>query len=89
MLRRIYGDNPDEVYSIKKGIENSSVVLNISKTEIDASLLTPNKEYQVKNFTSYSEYDGRYILSYKKEILIRQEDSFIGNVMFGLRKVMD
>ena len=88
MVRRIYDGKTDELYGMKKRIENSSVILNITKTEMDASLLTPNKEYQVKNFNSYSQYDGKYILSYKKEILIQQDNNFIGDVMFGLRKVI-
>lgn len=87
MLERTQKDNLDYIYNIKNNIESSSIVLTASKTEIDSTILSPNKEYFVRNYDRNSDYDGRYILSFKKEALMQQNDTFIGNVIFGLRKI--
>ena len=61
----------------------------MSKTEIDSSLFTPNKEYQIKHYSSTREYDGKYILSFKKEIIVQQGEAYIGNIIFGLRRIVE
>ena len=63
--------------------------MTISKTEIDGTILTPNKQYQIRNYEANRQYDGKYILSFKKEVLLRQDDNYISSVMFGLRKVSE
>ena len=87
-IDRVYNDNVDYIDTLSDNMQNTSVILNITKTEIDSALLTPNKEYLVQNFSSYKEYDGRYLLAYKREIIIQQDTRFISNTIFGLRKVM-
>lgn len=82
-------DNLESIYNIKASIESVAVVLTMSKTEIDSSLFTPNKEYQIKHYSSTREYDGKYILSFKKEIMVQQGDSYIGNIIFGLRRILE
>lgn len=72
-----------------KAIDSASVVLQISRTELDSSLFTPNKEYVVKNYSDYSEYDGRFLLSSKKEIFIQQDNEFISNTVLTFRKIME
>ena len=74
---------------LQSKIENSSLLFSVTKTEIDTSLITPNKEYVVRNFPTYSEYNGNYVLSYKKDTFINQNNQFISSVLFGLRKVKD
>lgn len=82
-------NNEGSLISLKESIEDTSVILNVTKSEIDSSLLTPNKEYIIKNYEDMREYDGRYLLSYKKEIFINQNEDFISSTAFGLRKVRD
>lgn len=82
-------DSLDYIYSIKRAVESVSVILTVSKTEIDSSLFTPNKEYQIKHYSSSREYDGKYILSYKKEVLVQQGEEYIGNILFGLRRILE
>ena len=52
-------DNLDYIYNVKTAIESVAVVLTMSKTEIDSSIFTPNKEYQIKHYSSSREYDGK------------------------------
>lgn len=88
-LHRIFNDNMESLQSLKTIMDDSSILLNISKSEIDSTLLTPNREYLVQNYSSYKQYDGRFLLSYKKEVLIQQDGRFISSAMFGLRKMME
>ena len=82
-------DSLDYIYNIKRAVESVSVILTVSKTEIDSSLFTPNKEYQIKHYSSSREYDGKYVLSYKKEVLVQQGEEYIGNILFGLRRILE
>ena len=86
-LQRLYNKNMEFINSIKDMIEEDAFVININKTEIDTDLLTPNREYLVQNYSSYKEYDGRYLLAYKRDIMIQQNGDFISNTIIGLRKV--
>ena len=70
-------------------VTGSLLFINIVKGEIDTTILTPNKEYLVRNYSSFKEYDGRYMLAYKREVLVKQSTDFISNTIFGLRKIMD
>ncbi|MDD3122011.1 MAG: hypothetical protein PHC62_00680 [Candidatus Izemoplasmatales bacterium] len=86
---RIMNGNMSYINTIKDNIESSSVILNIVKGEIDSSIISPNKEYLIKNPDNYKEYNGRYILAYKRELFVRQSDTFALNTVFGLRRIMD
>lgn len=88
-LSRIYNENMEYINTIKDTIENTSIVINIVKSEVDNMILTPNKEYLVRNYGPFKEYNGRYLLAYKREVLIHQSDDYISNTIFGLRKIMD
>lgn len=82
-------DHKEEIDVIAKSIDRSSVVLQVSRTELDGSLFTPNKEYIVKNYSEYSEYNGRFLLSSKKEVFIQQDDEFISNTVLTFKKIME
>lgn len=68
--------------------ESTGIMLSITKAGLDSSILTPNKEYLVSNYKDNKDYNGRYVLSYKKEALIK-DGSFVISTTFGLRKVSD
>ena len=86
LLQRLCNDNIKYIKNIKSSIDSSSVVIQLSRTEIDSSIITPNKEYIIKNYREYSEYNGRYILSSKKEIYMQQDGEFISNTSLVFRK---
>lgn len=86
-LYRLYNENINYIDNLYNNISSSSVILHISKTELDSSFITPNKEYLVNNRDYYKEYNGRYILSYKKEVFIKEDDNYISATMFGIRRV--
>lgn len=87
-LCRVCNDNLRYMDNIKTDLDSSSVVLQISNTEIDSSIITPNKEYIIKNYKEYSEYNGRFILSSKRDIFIQQDKEFISNTILVFRKIL-
>lgn len=89
VIERVPDGNLDLIYNTKRNIESASIIVTVSKTEIDSTILTPNKEYQIKNYSNNREYDGRYVLSFKKEVLLKKDETYVGNVVFGLRKVRE
>lgn len=86
-IQRVNNENTRSISAKQKLIERNNVILNIVKTEIDSSMITPNKEYIVKNVKENKKYDGKYLLLYKKEILLKQESIFISGMSFGLAKI--
>ena len=88
-LERVPSDNMEYIDYLQSQIEDSVLIFSVTKTEIDTSLITPNKEYVVRNFPTYNEYNGNYVLSYKKDTFINQSNQFISSILFGLRKVKD
>lgn len=88
-ISRSLCSNLDYIDTIKESIENNSIIINIIKSEIDNSILTPNKEYLIKNIGPFKKYNGKYMLAYKKEVLVQESDDYISNTLFGLRKVIE
>ena len=79
----------EDLMATAKAIDSSSVVLQVTRSELDGSLFTPNKEYVIKNYSEYSDYNGRFILSSKKEVFIQQDNEFISNTVLTFRKIME
>ena len=86
-IERVRDINTTDI--IKHTVDSVSVVLEIQRTELDGTLFTPNKEYIVRNYQEFQEYNGRFILSAKKEIMIQQDNEFISNTLLTFRKVME
>jgi len=85
---RMISGNLNYINTIKDNIENTSVILKVVKSTIDSSILTPNKEYIVQHHSSNSQYNGRYLLASKQEILVKQSKTYTSGTIFSLRKVM-
>lgn len=73
---------------IKNNLEQENVLVEITKNLIDGYSFTPNKSYIVNNFGEYSKYNGKYIISSKKEYFrVTAGGEFITNCYMILRKV--
>lgn len=88
MIKIINNDNYRMFQNIKNDLKSSSIFLQLTKSEIDSSIFTPNKEYLIKNYKYLSEYNGKYILSYKKEIIVQEGTSFVSKTVLGFRKAI-
>lgn len=82
------GSDLESITKSKYMMESVGTMLSVTKSNVDSSILTPNKEYIVKNYKNNSQYNGKYILSYKKEVLAR-DGNYVISTIFGLRKVSD
>ena len=88
---RILNDNDGLLQNMISSIDNSAIQLLVQKTDIDSAVFTINKEYLIRAEHAYNteRYNGRYILSRKRELFIRDDDTFTANVMLLFKKVSD
>ena len=71
----------------KNEMETDTVAIELIKKHIDPSIFTPNKTISILNNNKYSEYNGKYIMKYKKVFFNCTAGSFIISVVVGLKKV--
>ena len=72
----------------KQIMDNTAVMINFSKMNMDSTLITPDKCYVV-NYPKYSAYNGIYLLTYKKEVITRTGNDFNTTTMIGLERISD
>lgn len=77
----------DNAAIIKNSMETTSVMIELLKQNIDGSIFTPNKVINVSNYGSYRKYNGKYIMSYKREFYNVQAGEFYVTNNIGLRRV--
>ena len=82
---RVKAENQSVLY--KNKIESNTVIIELYKENIDSNVITPNKEYIIKNYADYADYNGKYTLLYKKEVIKNINGQFGISVSLGLRKV--
>lgn len=60
-------DRTNNAAAVQNEISNSKVRVDLFKSAIDSSILTPNKVFEIKHLTNNRKYNGKYILSEKSE----------------------
>ena len=88
---RVMNDNDGLLDNIIASANQSTVKIMVQKEFIDSSDLTLNKEYVVKmdEIYNYEDYNGRYLLTRKRDIFIRTDDQFTSTTMLMLDKVYE
>ena len=76
-----------DTHIIKSKIENTSVILNFSKANIDADIFTPDKSFIVNNRKEDNDYNGKYIIMYKKEVIGKMDVEYATNTIIGLKRI--
>lgn len=84
----VSSNDPNVSEYIANSVTNRSVPIIISKTEMDATLFTPNKEYLISNYEGNNNYTGRYYLASKQEYFVNKETEFMCTINLGLRMVV-
>lgn len=86
---RVYNDNTGLVDNMVSSINTSSIQLMIQKADIDSSVITINKEYILKADDVYDKekYNGRYLLTQKRELYIKVDESFTMDTMLIFEKI--
>lgn len=72
----------------KQVMDNTSVTLQIYKMNMDTSVITPDRCYQV-NDQKYPDYNGKYLLLYKKDILAKVDQFYDVSTIIGLQRIAD
>ena len=84
---RLNNDNEHMMENIIHDYNSSNVFINICKNNLDTSIFTLNKRISINNIDRYSENNGNYLLSRKREIYIREDDTFNMQMVLNLRKI--
>lgn len=86
---RIGNGNTGLLDNMISSIDTSAIQLLIQKVDIDGSIFTINKEYIIRADNAYNteKYNGRYILVRKRELYIRNDDTYTMNIMLLFKKV--
>ena len=87
MIVRVKNDNVNMVKNVKAQVELENVKLSVNKNDLDSSVMTINKEYIIKNIDAQSANDGKFLLSRKRELFIRQDTNFVMNTMLDFKRL--
>lgn len=89
-ILRVANDNANMVKNEKARIENKDKQLTITKTDIDTSVFTPNKQYIVNNYDAHKNKNGIFLLQRKIDIFNRLgEDIFTDTVQLEFDRLSD
>ena len=67
--------------------ESNSIIIQISKENIDGDIFTPNKSYKLKNYAGYEQYDGDYSMISKVQVIKNNNGEFGMSLLLYLRKI--
>ncbi len=71
---------------IRNDLENSMMMIQLMKQNVDGDIFTPNMCFNVTNYGDYSKYDGRYFLTFKRDFYyINENDEFTITSNIGLK----
>ena len=71
----------------KNELESNTIAIDVIKQNIDGSCFTPNKCISISNYGEYSKYNGKCIMTYKKELYKPCGGGFEVSCSLGLKKV--
>lgn len=71
----------------KNMAESNTITIEVMKENIDGAIFSPNKGYYIKNYEGFEDYNGKYVLAYKRQIIKNVHGDFGLSVGLGLRKV--
>lgn len=86
---RVSNDNDGLLQNMVTKMDQSAIQILVQKTDVDSAAFSMNREYIIRAEEAYNTdaYNGRYLLVRKRELYIRDDDTFTVNVMLLLQKV--
>jgi hypothetical protein len=75
------------IKNIEADSNNSNFFLYFSKNDLDTNIFTINKKISVNHIDAYKEFNGTYLLSRKREVYSREDESFIMTSMINLHMI--
>ena len=84
---RLNNDNDNMIYNIEANDNSSNIFIYFNKNDLDMDVLTINKRITVNHIDRYKEHNGSYLMSRKRECLLREDRTFILISMINLNKI--
>ena len=85
--KRMNNDNEHMPENIAAMDNSQNFLIYFSKTDIDNTLFSINKEIKISNTNRYSNLNGTYLLFRKRETYTREDDTYVLNTMINLRRI--
>lgn len=83
---RINNDNINMIDNIAYDANSSNVYICLNKNDLDTDAFNLNMRYSIHNIERYQDKDGDYLLTRKREIYLREDDTFVMNSVLNFRK---
>lgn len=84
---RLENDNENMLYNIQARENNQMYCLYFSKADLDTDLFTMNKRISVHNIVRYLDMNGTFQMVRKRELYLREDDTFTMISMINLRRI--
>lgn len=76
--------------AIKNDLQSNAVMVQLLKQNLDSSIFTPNKCFNVKHYSDYEMYNGKYYLAYKREFYyLKTSSEFLITCNVGLKQAVN
>lgn len=86
---RINNDNEKMIDNLAFDMKTKKVSISINKNDLDTNMFTINRRITVHHIEKYQMYDGTYLMNRKKEVFLREGDSFVMTALIELKKIDD
>ena len=86
-LERLNNDNEHMIENIEAKSNTENFIVYFSKNDLDSDLFTINKRISIHNIQRYQEFNGNYLLYRKREIYLREDQTFVMNSMINLKRI--
>ena len=86
-VERLNNDNEHMIENLEAKANSENFIVYFSKNDLDTDLFTINKRISIHNIQRYQEFNGNYLLYRKREIYLREDETFVLNSMINLRRI--
>ena len=84
---RLNNDNNNMIYNIESENNSNNVFVYFSKNDLDMDILTINKRISINMINRYQQYNGDYLLTRKRECLLREDKTFVMTTMINMKRI--
>ena len=86
-LERLNNDNVHMIENLEAKANSENFIVYFSKNDLDTDLFTINKRISINNIQRYQEFNGNYLLYRKREIYLREDQTFVMSSMINLKRI--
>ena len=87
-LERLNNDNVHMIENLEAKANSENFIVYFSKNDLDTDLFTINKRISINNIQRYQEFNGNYLLYRKREIYLREDQTFVMSSMINLKRML-